>query len=813
MDRYVLDLEEVDRSQVALVGGKGASLGELSRIEGVSVPGGFCVSTEAFRRARAEPSGIDAIPDEIVASITEAISRRGGEVAFAVRSSATDEDQSGTSFAGQYESYLDVTGTESVLEHLKLCWRSLSTERALAYRQENAVDDRDPAMAVVVQEMVHPEAAGVLFTADPVTSNRKITSVEAVPGLGESLVSGTMNPDTYEVRGDEINAQTHESPVLSEQQVMELARLGRRIETHFGSPQDTEWCLADGRFRFVQSRPITTLFPVPVADDGANHVYVSVGHQQMMTDAMKPLGLSFWQMTTPRPMCEAGNRLFVDVAATLATAAGRDTILVALDRSDPLIGDALHSLIDRGFIPSLPEEEPGATPATPRPDLDPPKPLLADPDIAAELIERSEESIEELKRAIVARSGVELTEFISADIEEGLKPNLFSPESQRVITATMEATWWLNEKLEEWLGEKGAADVLTQSVTGNVSAEMGLALLDVADSIRPYPEVVAFLEAAPGHHFLDRLDDLEGGPEARDAIRSFLDRHGMRCVGEIDITRPRWSEDPAALLPMIIQNVRNAEPGAARRKFERGVTAAREKERELRERLRELPDGERKAAETSRNIELVRTFTGYREYPKYGMVSRFFVYKQALLKEAARLEREDLIADREDIFYLRFEELEESLRRNEIDHELIARRKREYRRNVALTPPRVMTSEGEVLAGTYGREGLPDGALAGLAVSAGIAEGRARVIRDPAQADLRPGDILVTTFTDPSWAPVFVGIEALLTEVGGLMTHGAVVAREYGLPAVVGVDGATRLIRDGQAIRVHGTDGYVEILN
>jgi pyruvate,water dikinase len=235
-------------------------------------------------------------------------------------------------------------------------------------------------------------------------------------------------------------------------------------------------------------------------------------------------------------------------------------------------------------------------------------------------------------------------------------------------------------------------------------------------------------------------------------------------------------------------------------------------EQELLERLRALPDGQRKAEEAKRMIDRVRTFIGYREYPKYGMVSRYFVYKQALLKEAERLLQAHLLREREDIFYLTLQELHDAVRTNQVDDQLIRRRKDAFSSYQALTPPRVLTSEGEVISGAYRRADVPTGALVGLAVSAGTIVGRARVIRDMAEADLEAGDILVTAYTDPSWSPLFVAIKGLVTEVGGLMTHGAVIAREYGLPAVVGVEHATRLIRDGQRIRVHGTDGYVEIL-
>ncbi len=604
-----------------------------------------------------------------------------------------------------------------------------------------------------------------------------------------------------------IEPERQGQPALTDAQVVALAQLGRRIEAHFGRAQDIEWCLVDDGFQIVQSRSITTLFPIPAATDRENHVYVSVGHQQMMTDPMKPLGLSVWQLIAFVPMHEAGGRLFVDVTRRLASPATRAGLLEALGRSDPLIGDALQTILERGdLIRSLPDEGPGGSPAA-----GPPAPIETDPAIVAELIERSEASIATLKRDIRAKSGPALLDFILADIPE-LKRIIFDPLSQQAIMAGMEATWWLGDQLETWLGEKNAADTLTQSVPHNVTSEMGLALLDVADVIRPHPNVVAFLQHVEDESFLDELPTLEGGREAQDAIRAYLDKYGMRCVGEIDITKPRWSERPTALVPMILGNIKNFEPGAGERRFEQGRREARKKEQELLTRLRALPDGERKAEETKRMIDRVRTFIGYREYPKYSIVSRFFVYKRALLEEAARLVQADVLREREDIFYLTFQELHDVVRTNQVDHQLIRRRKDAFSSYQALTPPRVLTSDGEVFAGTYRRVDVPAGALVGLPVSAGTIEGRARVILDMAQADLEAGDILVTAYTDPSWTPVFVAIKGLVTEVGGLMTHGAVIAREYGLPAVVGVEHATRLIRDGQRIRVHGTDGYVEIL-
>ena len=840
----VLDLEQIGRTDILRVGGKAAQLGELRRIDGIRVPCGFCVTTSAFEQVMAMvPSftglldGLSrvapddrtairaltaelrqtiegaAVPEVVGSAIRDSVAGLGERAAFAVRSSATAEDLPGASFAGQHDSYLNVVGQDAIVARIRQCWASLFSERAVSYRQRNGFDHRDVRMAVLVQRMVPAQAAGVLFTADPVTSNRRIVTVEAAPGVGEALVSGFVEGDVYRVRDDlvvDARVQPGTRPTLTEAQVLRLARLGRRIEAHLGGPQDIEWCLVGDDFEFVQSRPITTLFPVPTTGDQDNHLYVSVGHQQMMTDAMKPLGLSLWQLTTPRRMYEAGGRLFVDVAPDLASPAGRARLL-ALGQSDPLIRDALQSVLDRGdFVPPLPKDE--------HPDPAPtPEPVEIDAGIVPELIERNRASVATLRREIETRSGRELVDFILADIAE-LKRILFDPTSHQVIMAGMEAKWWLDEHLETWLGERDATDTLTRSVPYNVTSEMGLALLEVADVVRPHAEVVAFLDrvAADGRQddsFLDELAALPGGAEARGAIRGFLADYGMRCAGEIDVTRTRWSERPATLVPTILGNVKNFEPGAGRRRFTQGLEAAIQKEQELLERLHALPDGAAKAHQAKRAIDRLRAFTGYREYPKFGFISRYFAYKQALLREAERLVRSGVLRDIDDIFYLRLDELRDVADTGAADHELIRQRRWAFRSYQALTPPRVLTSDGEAISGEYRREDAPAGAMVGLPVSSGTVEGRARVVSDMARADLEAGDILVTAYTDPSWTPLFLTAAGLVTEVGGVMTHGAVIAREYGLPGVVGVHRATRLIRDGQRIRVNGTSGYVVLLD
>lgn len=868
MSSFVLDFQEIEKGQLSLVGGKGLNLGELSNIQGIEVPEGFCVTTVGYEKAIEQNENLQTllqqltklkledraqigemskeireviiavqIPSDVVEAVAHYLSRFGNEHAYAVRSSATAEDLPYASFAGQQDTYLNIIGKEAILQHVRKCWASLFTERAVMYRMQNGFEHNQVSICVVVQKMVFPQASGILFTADPVTSNRKVLSIDASFGLGEALVSGLVSADNYKVKegkitetmiatkklaiyavkegGTEtkqIDSAQQKIQTLSERQILQLAQIGRQIEAYFGCPQDIEWCLARNTFYIVQSRPITTLYPIPEENDGENHVYISVGHQQMMIDAMKPLGLSFFLLTTSAPMRKAGGRLFVDATQQLASPASREYLINTLGKSDPLVREALTTIIERdNFITLLPDDEKeksvgkGVPPVSTQPEIE------NDPAIVTELIKNSEASLEELKETMQLKSGVDVLDFILEDIQQ-LKKVLFNPQSIAVIMAGMNASTWINEKMEQWLGEKNAADTLSQSVQNNITSEMGLALMEVADVIRPYEEVIAYLQHVENDSFLDELVQFKGGEKAREAIDAFLNKYGMRCSGEIDITKTRWSEKPTTIIPMILNNIRDFEYGASKRKFEEGLQEALKKEEELVDRLQQLPDGKQKVEETKRMIRNIRNFIGYREYPKYGMINRYFIYKQALLKEAEQLVQSGVIHEVDDIYYLTFEELHEVVRTKKLNYELIHKQKNDYKLYEKLTPPRIMTSDGEIITGKYKRENLPADAIAGLPVSSGVVEGRARVILNMEEANLEEGDILVTAFTDPGWTPLFVSIKGLVTEVGGLMTHGAVIAREYGLPAVVGVENATKLIKDGQRIRVHGTEGYIEVL-
>lgn len=633
MAAYLLGFHDIDRTQLALVGGKGANLGELSAIREVRVPHGFCITTHAYRdvverdavvsalidglsglraddragiatlgaRLRAAIEGL-AVPQELQRDIVRHLHEAGGEhVARAVRSSATAEDLPSSSFAGQQDTYLNVKGATAVIDGVRRCWASLFTDRAVAYRIQNGFDHRAVRLSVVVQQMVFPDAAGILFTADPITGNRTVTSIDAGFGLGEAFVSGLVSADNYRVRAGQIidrkiatqtkelralpSGGTLERPIeparqrvqkLGDEQILQLEGLGRRIEAHFGKPQDIEWALYDGVFFVLQSRPITTLYPVPPSHDGKNHVFISYGHRQMMTDAFRPLGLSFFSLLHDRlgrtAGVVAGNRFYKDVSAELTSSWARPATLRSLDQVDVLMADALRTVVKRkGFVASLAHGrtsmldfgEGGLLPIArqylklSRED---------DPRVVPDLIKHTEATVDLLRRDIAGKSGDELFACIIDD-HDVLAELTFDPRSVAAAFLGIQSVNWVNKHMEAWLGVKNAADAIARSADHNVVAAMGLDLLDVADAIRDHPDVMRHLETADHDSFFAGLAGLEGGEAVRDAIQRYLHAYGMHCAGDIDITRTRWSEDPTLLAPLLLGNIRNFPPGnaAARR--------------------------------------------------------------------------------------------------------------------------------------------------------------------------------------------------------------------------------------------------------
>lgn len=873
MKSYILNFKEIDKGSLMDVGGKALNLGELSRIDGIQVPDGFCVTTEAYRRSvennieleglleklselksddREQISEISKgirlvienieIDNDIEREIIKSLYLYGENEAFAVRSSAIAEDLPNASFAGQQDTYLNIKGKDQIIKCIIKCWASLFTDRAVTYRIQNEFDHRSVLLSVVVQKMIMSDISGIMFTADPMTSDRKTLSIDAGLGLGEALVSGLINPDMHKVRdgviieksvdaqemmikanksgGTEklkINKEQGQKQILSDIQIQRLAAIGKKIEAYFASPQDIEWCFVNNEFYIVQSRSITTLFPIPESTDAKKpRVYMSIGHTQMMTDTIKPLGMSFFEMISESSMDKVGGRLYIDITHDLSSAMGKKRLVMATGKQDPLIQSAIKKLIeDKGFMGSLPKGKRNVKGGifTMSSILETVKVYRKNnPSNIKNIIAEFEKEIREIDSKLSKLSGDEALEFIINDKQKLLDMS-YNPKMLGAIIAAILINDSINKNIEKWLGDKNVADILTKSLDNNITTEMGLELCDVADTIRKSPKVIEYISTNPSDEdFFEEMIKLPGGKESSEVFKRFLDKYGMRCPGEIDITKERFEEKPTQLIPMILNNIRVLKPGEHKIRFQEGREEAKKKEEEIIDRLKKLPGGSKKAKKISKSISLLRNFIGYREYPKYCIVRRYQIYKKALMKEADRLVNKGAIRNAEDIFFLYFDELKQLIKTNNIDYSIIQNRMIDYARYEKLTPPRIITSDGFVPSASYSSGNIPKGAISGIPVSDGIIEGRARVVLSVDEAKLEQGDILVTKFTDPSWTPLFVTIKGLVTEVGGFTTHGAVITREYGLPGVVGVENATKLIKDGQKIRVNGREGYVEIL-
>lgn len=846
MENYILDLKNNAAYDLSLSGGKGANLARLHGIPGIPVPDGFLVTAQGYgdlvlsapeikdllsRLAELTSQQTEAISQlskqireeiekfsfsvEFAEEIMEALSRHGESLSYAVRSSATAEDLPGASFAGQQDTYLNITGPQNICGAIVKCWASLFNERAVAYRIKNGFPHDKVTIAVVVQKMVDSEVSGVLFTADPMTSDRFTTVIEAVRGLGEDLVSGRKNPFEWKLRDGKLQKTSDgegEAP-LKEAHLMELAELGKRIESDFGCEQDIEWCYTKDGFSIVQARPITTLYPLPQSPDGYKHCAISVGHLQMMTDTVLPLGMSMFQKSRFYTVTELGGRMYTDITYDLGTVKGRRSNLSESGIKDPLMHSTLQKIINRReYIKHIPKG-PSSTISLEGRGAIIKRAISAyfrydEAEIDA-YVKRQRAAIEAARCKLEALSGVEALQFILDD-QKHMRITICDPAGAGTTLTAMLAAALVDKSVEKLTGEKAITNRLAKSVKHNVSSEMGLKLCEVSDIARNYPQVVAYLEEAGEDLSLEALRKLEGGNQVADKFAEFLAEYGMRCTGEIDITRDRFRERPGVLCASLLNNIKTLPAGHAVTTFAQGEREAEELAEELISKM-EAAHGRRKAEKLRRRIKIFRAFIGVREYTKYFWMGYYDVYKQTIMREVHKLADAGILKEPKDAYYLSMDELLDMVKSGYVNQSLIEERKNAYRSYAALTPPRIIFSDGEVPPVSYSVD-IPRGALAGLAVSTGIVEGRARVVENLEDAHIEKGDILVTTFTDPSWTPIFVSLSGLVTEAGGMMSHGAVITREYGLPAVVGVVNATRLIKDGQRIRINGTEGYVEIL-
>lgn len=889
MQRIVLDLAAVDPSLLPLVGGKAANLGELIRA-GFPVPAGFCVSTEAYghvatsttidfdalekasgealhreaRRAREALLAVP-IPPAIAEAVVAAYARLGGDVPVAVRSSATAEDLPYASFAGQQDTYLHVVGPAAVLDAVRRCWSSLWTERAVAYRNTNAIDHRTVRLAVIVQRMVEAQVAGVLFTANPVSGRRRQAVIDASPGLGEAVVSGAVNPDHFvvdtatgeiverrigdkriEVRslpgGGTVRVEASpraDRACLTDDQVRALAALGESVESHYGAPQDTEWAIdGGGRLWLTQARPITTLFPVPQRprstqarhrDPGAGavRVYFCFSVAQGLYRPITPMGLAAFRVLSSAAArllgfpvddvragahvyAEGGGRAFIDVTGVLRARVGRALMPRFLDVMEARSAAVLRGLFDD---PRL-----SVTRRSPLPFLSralriavryavPVRVVqaLARPDRARARAGRIGEALAARVRAPDGASAAERLDFVERLLAEEVIT--LGPRVLPTAAAGLGMLGLAGRLLDDDV-QPGELQAVLRGLPHNVTTEMDLALWALATLIRKDAETARVLRDTSAEELARRYRAGTLPETAQRGLAAFLARYGHRAVAEIDVGMPRWSDDPAHVLGVLANYLRldTAElaPDAV---FARGASEAEAMIETLAGRAQRR--GRWRARLVRFALDRARRLSGLRELPKYHMVVALAAVRRELARIGGELAARGSIDSGEDVFFLDLSDVRAALAGAEL-RGLVAERRQTYqaelrRRHV----PRVLLSDGTEPEAATLSAAATDGALRGTAASGGAVTGSARVILDPVGARLEPGEILVVPSTDPGWTPLFLTAGGLVMEMGGANSHGAVVAREYGIPAVVGVAGATGRISTGQRITVDGTAGLV----
>lgn len=887
----VVPLTQIRAADQPLVGGKAANLGELMAA-GFPVPGGFCVTTSAFACFMATQPAHEALLQQLngVAGDDLAAVRQGGAAirqalmqtpmppaveeavlsawhevgnayAYAVRSSATAEDQPDASFAGQQNTYLNVRGATALLASVRNCWASLFTDRAILYRRQRQVDARNVRIAVVVQRMVEPQVAGILFTADPVTNQRHLLSIDASFGLGEALVSGIVSADLYQVdkrtfqlvkrqiaekqvqivalpdggvQQTALPAAQRQQPALSDVQVLALAKLGAQIEAHYGTPQDIEWALHEETLFVLQARPITTLYPLPqpAPPDDALHVYFSFGHFQMMTDPMPDLALSLVRLIIPvgrsphsleNPYVgTAGGRIYVDLSLLLRHRFFGQVVPKAIANADSLAGQALTELRQRPALHQQGQTVPTLTVlrwqmAVFGKAL---RHLLIGKltGIAAWGMTLMNDNLAQAEAQLAAAPTPAARLQVACQLLRDLFPaivrdwfpyavaGILAPTLLQRLLAKMAAT-----------DPQVAADLLAvgRGVQGNVVNEMNLAIADLADLLRPWPSLLTLLSQSdlPVQQRLANAAALPEGSAFLRAWQAFLALYGMRAPGEIDVSRPRWHEDPTSLLQMVLSNAQHGAAGVPQAQTQQWLTEGEAAAIRLATVAQKGVWGWLRGPLARRLIEATRQLLPTREHHKFWIVRLFGLLKPVFLAIADQLVAAGRLAQPDDVWFLTLTELLDlTTSTTGPSPTLIAERRAAFAHYKTLISPRVITSTGEIPIVKLRQGDAPANALLGSPVSAGVVEGHARIVHDPQTATIKQGEILIAPFTDPAWTPLFINAAGVVTEVGGYMTHGSVVAREYGIPAVVGVVDATQRIATGQRVRVDGSRGWVEVL-
>ncbi|WP_227379527.1 PEP/pyruvate-binding domain-containing protein [Haladaptatus halobius] len=887
----IVSLVDSDATHLALTGGKGANLARM-RSAGLPVPPGFCVTTAVFEELvetlhlgasidaldSLDPTDTDAIaersavirstiqehplPDGITDKIEGTLDNLAAD-AVAVRSSATAEDLPTASFAGQHESFLGISTHDVVLDRVRDCLASLFTDRAVAYRLQNDIPHEDVAMAVVTQEMVGADVAGVLFTADPVSGNRHVASIDANYGLGDTVVAGEVSPDNVRVNrrtdeileydigekdhaiqsnaGDgtapmEVSEDARTSRALSDNAVRDLVDLSDDVETLLGSPQDVEWALVDDKFVILQSRPITSLYPLPepAPTDDALHVYFSMGHQQAMPEALPPLVLDFWktfgnasvrsiQRKPARDIfMEAGHRVFIDLTPLLRNRLLRPRFLEVLRSMSEPGANALEDLLNRR-AQAVPQTRSWTSLRAVVAKIWHQRriaasvaasflgPILAtfvrgpkDPASVTRTVERRGKAVASQLSAPASTAG--RVDAVFNELTIGPLFDLVASESfPRLLSGIIAGR--ILERL--YPDTEDELEALGKGFDHEIATAINQELGDLTDLAHTHSEVKTALEnGAP----LDEIEEVDGGVDFVDAFDEFLIDFGSRAGSEIDLSRPRWKDNPETLLRTIRTSLVQGDVGDHCAHLKVLKQDAEDAAHTLEARASQGSLGPIKRPIVRRLIEVYRGGIQLREHHKHGVSFVFAAIHNILTEAGSTLAADDRLDDTADVWYLRADELRGALRNNDLIEEVtIAKRRRTHRRSSNMTAPALITSEGEIPQGATPE--VSGHALTGTPVSSGIVEGPARIVHDPATESIDKGDILIAPSTDVGWTPLFQNAVGLVMEVGGQMTHGALVAREYGIPAVVSVANATTEIQQGERILIDGTRGTVELLD
>lgn len=814
----ILELSKIDAAMIDLAGGKATGLGEMLRA-GERVPDGFCVTTAAYEIARAAREGI---PHELRDEIMHAYQRLGAG-AVAVRSSATVEDLPDASFAGQQDTFLGVRGIDALLEAIRGCWDSLWTDRAVRYREANGTDPASVRMAVVVQRMVDAKVAGVLFTANPVTGTRTQMVVDAAPGLGTAVVEGTVNPDHYIL--DDGRAPHQAAGCLTQGQLAELRDAGKRLRDHFGSPQDAEWAIdAGGTLWLLQSRPITALFPLPPQTDRPEpRVYLSASAVQGVLAPLTPMGMCAMQMTGaaiwnfagdgadpidgPPGFVEVGGRVYLDITAAVRSKSTRKRLPEQMKIQGPRVARAVERVLeDPRFAPrpGLPFRVRSMARIALR--FGPPAAVgiastLARPAAARE---RMSHLAKRYERRTTAPDGL-TTGGRLAFIEDATRAS-----TSREFIGMM---WPLVVGLAcsqaptgllSGIASESEMQTVLRGMPHNVTTEMNLELWRLATNARERRELL--LHTPPG----ELAARYRNGTLQDIGLDAFLERYGRRGAAEIDVGVPHWGEDPTPVFAALAGYLRVTDPeDAPDRRF---AAAAAEAEAKLDELVRR---GRRRrpvrAALAGFAMRRTRELAGLRELPKFAWLHALDQMRGQLLAAGSELSERGLLNRPDDIMFLDLREARAVAEGADLG-ELIGQRRATYvRESKRRHIPNVLLSDGTDPEAEAPSVEPDEGVLAGMAAAPGEASGPARVVRDPAEASLEPGEILVAPSTDPGWTPLFLTAAGLVTETGTPVAHGPTVAREYGIPAVVGIADATRHIRSGQRITIDGATGTVGI--